>query len=247
MFYRTPDRHGAIIGRAAPLADQELRSRPAAGHAMAREAARGLRAHLERAPGRQSRGDSGMAPQAGSNSPEMTRSTAREVSTPARTGAAAFSTSGSTPSYKGLTPASEAASQAKRSNRKIDTTPEVLLRRTLWRLGLRFRKNVRVLPGTPDVVFPRARVAVFCDGDFWHGRDWAPLSVKLQRGTNASYWTAKIRWNIERDKHNTKLLESSGWRVIRLWETDIRSDPVRASSVVCAALGKSVTPTQDSR
>lgn len=164
-----------------------------------------------------------------------------------QSGGRSLLTSTTAPSYKGLAPASEAASRAKRSNTKTDTIPEVLLRKTLWRLGLRFRKNVRALPGIPDIVFPRARVAIFCDGDFWHGRDWDSLHPKLQHGTNSAYWTAKIRRNIERDKHNTELLESSGWRVIRLWETDIRSNPYKAASVVCAALGKTINLSQDSR
>src|SRR5262245_16915381 len=91
------------------------------------------------------------------------------------------------PSFAGLTPASEASSRAKQANRKVDTAPEVLLRHALWRLGLRYRKNVTALPGMPDLVFPRARAVVFCDGDFWHGRDWPHLREKLERGTNGSY------------------------------------------------------------
>lgn len=130
------------------------------------------------------------------------------------------------PSYKGLTPASEASSRAKRSNRAQNTTPELLLRRELWRLGLRYRANVRELYGRPDVVFAKAKVAVFCDGDFWHGREWEIRRVKLERGWNADYWLTKIERNIERDKRNTELLEQAGWCVMRLWETDIKRDPL---------------------
>jgi DNA mismatch endonuclease, patch repair protein len=133
------------------------------------------------------------------------------------------------PSFTGLRPASEAASQVKRKNRRSDTLHELILRRELWRLGLRFRKNVNSLPGKPDVVFPSAKVAVFCDGDFWHGRDWESRQEKLSRGTNASYWLAKIASNIERDARNTALLKKDGWRVIRLWETDVKRDPVAAA------------------
>jgi len=140
------------------------------------------------------------------------------------------------PSYKGLQPASEASSRAKRANRKTDTQHEVLLRRALWRLGLRYRKNVANLPGKPDIVFPGARVVIFCDGDFWHGRKWLELSRKLENGANPAYWSAKIQSNIERDKRNTAVLQAAGWHVIRLWETDIKKDPVAAARHVQKAV-----------
>jgi DNA mismatch endonuclease, patch repair protein len=94
-------------------------------------------------------------------------------------------------------------------------------------LGLRYRKNVKTLPGKPDIVFVKARVAIFCDGDFWHGRDWVNLRFKLERGTNPDYWIAKIKSNIERDLRNNKLLSEAGWLVIRFWETDIKKDPAK--------------------
>jgi len=136
------------------------------------------------------------------------------------------------PSFKGLEAASTASSRAKRNNRRQDTKHEVLLRRQLWRLGLRFRKNVDSLPGKPDIVFVGPRVAVFCDGDFWHGRKWQTLKPKLEQGTNATYWSAKIASNIERDLRNTALLQQSGWLVIRLWETDIKRDPGGAAAYI---------------
>lgn len=129
------------------------------------------------------------------------------------------------PSYRGLTPASDASSRAMQGNRAEDTGPERRLRQKLWRLGLRYRKNVRSLPGKPDVVFSRARVTVFCDGDFWHGRDWGVLKKKLLRRANAGYWTAKIATNMDRDSRHTHELQKLGWEVIRVWETDINSDP----------------------
>jgi DNA mismatch endonuclease (patch repair protein) len=129
------------------------------------------------------------------------------------------------PSYQGLQPASAAASRAKRANRRRDTEHELLLRRALWHIGLRYRKNFESLHGKPDIVFLRAHIAVFCDGDFWHGRDWTELRAKLERGTNSDYWIAKIASNIERDRRNTTLLEEDGWRVVRIWESDIKKDP----------------------
>ncbi len=130
--------------------------------------------------------------------------------------------SSKSPSYKGLKPASETASRIKRNNRRADTKPELMLRKELWRAGLRFRKNVKTLPGKPDIVFRKALVAVFCDGDFWHGRNWEALKKKLDNGTNPEYWAAKIGGNMERDKRNTALLEEAGWRVVRVWEGDIK-------------------------
>lgn len=133
------------------------------------------------------------------------------------------------PSFTGLKPASAASSRAKRSNTRVDTQHELMLRRELWRMGLRFRKNVTTLPGKPDIVFLGTRVVVFCDGDFWHGRKWQELKPKLDQGTNAAYWSAKIASNIARDARNTSLLQEAGWYVIRLWETDIKQDPKSAA------------------
>src|SRR5437016_14297017 len=79
------------------------------------------------------------------------------------------------PTYKGFKAASRASSRAMRANRSAGTKPEVLLERLVRRLGLRGRRNVAELPGKPDLVFARARVVVFCDGDFWHGRHWSVL------------------------------------------------------------------------
>lgn len=133
------------------------------------------------------------------------------------------------PSFIGLKPSSDAASLAKRMNRSSDTAQELVLRRTLWRRGLRFRKNLAELPGKPDIVFTRARVAVFCDGDFWHGRNWRRLSAQLQKRANAAYWCEKIRTNMLRDRRTTQLLEKQDWRVVRLWEGDIKANPERAA------------------
>ena len=126
------------------------------------------------------------------------------------------------PSFSGFRAASKLSSLVKKKNRSCDTLPELVLRRELRRLGLRFRKNETALPGKPDMVFWDARVAVFCDGDFWHGRYWADLKVKLRKGANGTYWHAKIASNIRRDRKDSALLKKSGWRVIRFWETAIR-------------------------
>jgi len=141
-----------------------------------------------------------------------------------------------TPSYRGLVPASDQASIAKRHNQGVNTRHEQALRRELWRLGCRYRKNVRTLPGRPDIVFTEAKLAVFCDGDFWHGRHWTALRRTLRTGTNAPYWTAKIARNKERDETVTTTLQEEGWRVLRLWETDILADPTAAAERIRLAL-----------
>lgn len=129
-------------------------------------------------------------------------------------------------SFHGRRPASERASAAARgASRKADTRCEVRLRSLLWRAGARFRKNVAELPGKPDVVFPRQRLAVFCDGDFWHGRDWERRRRRLAAGHNGDYWIAKIERNMERDRTNARRLEADGWTVLRLWEKEILDRP----------------------
>lgn len=140
------------------------------------------------------------------------------------------------PSFVGLSPASEAASRAKRSNTKRDTKPELLLRRALWAVGLRYRKHASDVPGNPDVIFRTARVVVFCDGDFWHGRDWPVLQEQLRRRHNAEYWIAKIGRNRERDALQTSQLTEEGWLVLRFWEKDIIREPAAIAAVVREAV-----------
>lgn len=106
-----------------------------------------------------------------------------------------------------------------------NTRPELALRHALWARGLRYRVNVKSLKGKPDVVFTRAKIVVFCDGDFWHGHNWAirglsSLEEELDKYTQ--FWRDKILGNIQRDKEQTVHLENEGWNVIRIWESDIK-------------------------
>lgn len=140
------------------------------------------------------------------------------------------------PSFQGLRPASALASKVKSRNRATDTSHEVLLRKALWKAGLRYRKNVRTLAGKPDIVFHRQKVAIFCDGDFWHGRGWEKLKAKLNAGHNAPYWVKKVQANQERDLRNTQRLQSDGWLVLRFWETDIKRSPEAILQNVRSAL-----------
>ena len=108
-----------------------------------------------------------------------------------------------------------------------NTKPELLLRKAVWQSGLRYRVNVKSVYGKPDIVFTRAKIAVFCDGDFWHGHNWvirglSSLDEELERYSD--YWRKKIIRNIERDKEVNDFLEKSGWCVIRLWESEIEKD-----------------------
>ena len=146
------------------------------------------------------------------------------------------------PSYVGLRPASPRATAAARgSSKKTNTSCEVLLRRALWHRGLRFRKNVRNLPGKPDIVFTRARLVIFCDGDFWHGKNWDTRRKKLTHGTNAQYWVAKIERNVQRDRERDHALASMGWVVLRVWESEVHesfdSVVARVEQMVRASIG----------
>ena len=142
-----------------------------------------------------------------------------------------------TPSYRGLLPSSPRASAAVRgASKKADTKPELLLRRALWKKGCRYRRNERELPGAPDIVFRGRRVVIFCDGDFWHGKDWATRRKRLLKGTNADYWVAKIERNIERDREQTACLEREGWRVLRFWESEVLREGERVVASVIDAL-----------
>jgi len=100
-----------------------------------------------------------------------------------------------------------------------DTTIEVILRSALHREGFRFRKHVRGMPGTPDIVFTRARVAVFIDGDFWHGYKFPQWGSSLPE-----FWQEKIKRNRNRDRRYHAKLRRSGWKVLRIWEHQIRKD-----------------------
>lgn len=115
-------------------------------------------------------------------------------------------------------PSSPAASAVMQANRGRDTKPEVRLRSALHRLGLRFRKGLRISTASvsvrPDIVFTKLRVAVFVDGCFWHS---CPVHGTSPR-SNSNYWIPKLQRNTERDAVVNEALSQAGWRVIRVWE-----------------------------
>jgi len=94
------------------------------------------------------------------------------------------------------------------------------------------------LPGKPDLVFHRVRLVVFVDGDFWHGRGFAARRRKLATGHNAAYWVAKIAANRRRDRRQTDALRRSGWRVVRVWESDVRSSAPEEAAVIARMAGE---------
>ena len=105
-----------------------------------------------------------------------------------------------------------------------DTQIEMLLRRALWNKGYRYRKNYKELPGKPDIALTKYKIAIFCDGEFFHGKDWEVLKPRLEKGNNSEFWIKKISRNVERDDEVNKQLLFLGWTVIRFWGKDIKKN-----------------------
>ena len=120
-----------------------------------------------------------------------------------------------------------------------DTEPEILLRKALWNENLRYRVNYKKLPGKPDIVFTRYHVAVFCDGDYWHGHNWAIRglsSLEEELARYSEFWREKITRNIKRDSEINRSLTDLGWTVVRIWESDIRKNVSDCVNTVKQAL-----------
>ena len=117
-----------------------------------------------------------------------------------------------------------------------DTSIEIMLRKALWNKGYRYRKNYKLLPGAPDIVLTKYKIAIFCDSEFFHGKDWDELKKKLQKGKNPGYWIAKIERNIERDNDNDKRLRFTGWTVIHFWGKEILHDTDECIKVIEEAI-----------
>ena len=103
-----------------------------------------------------------------------------------------------------------------------ETKPEIIVRKYLFAHGLRYRKNVKRLPGTPDIVFPKYKTAVFVNGCFWHGHKGCRYSHLPS--TNFEYWEKKIADNIERDERKKRELEGLGYRVLIIWQCQLKSN-----------------------
>lgn len=108
--------------------------------------------------------------------------------------------------------------------RSKDTEIELILRKALWREGIRYRKNYDKLPGKPDIAITKYKIAIFCDGEFFHGKDWNQLQGKLKNSNNSEYWIKKIQRNINRDYEVEQAIRAKGWLVLRFWGKDIKQD-----------------------
>jgi DNA mismatch endonuclease, patch repair protein len=133
-----------------------------------------------------------------------------------------------TPSFKTLHSASDVATErARRASQKEGTRCEIQLKLKLQQLDISFRVNVSTLPGCPDFVFDEARLVVFADGDFWHGRNLPARLARLERGHNCEYWVKKLLCNVARDRRVNRQLRGIGWSVMRVWEGDIKRNPAQ--------------------
>lgn len=108
------------------------------------------------------------------------------------------------------------------ANKSSGTKPEILLAKALFARGHRYRKNNKSVYGKPDLTFKKLKLAIFVDGEFWHGKDWETRKHAIK--SNIEFWHSKIQRNIERDKEvNAKLLEQ-GWTVLRFWDTEVMKE-----------------------
>ena len=124
--------------------------------------------------------------------------------------------------------------------RSKDTSIELILRKALWHHGIRYRKNYEKLPGTPDIAITKYRIAIFCDSEFFHGKDWEKLQLRLANGSNSSYWLKKISRNMERDQDVERTLRSREWTVIRFWGDDITKNTQDCVRVIEEAIEERV-------
>jgi len=120
-----------------------------------------------------------------------------------------------------------------------DTRLEVMVRSALHGKGFRFRKHVKELPGKPDIVFTKARIAVFVDGDFWHGYRFPSWEDKV-----SDFWKEKISKNRERDTENHRKLREMGWMVIRVWQHEIQKDFEACIDRIIASIRRSEVKTE---
>lgn len=130
----------------------------------------------------------------------------------------------------------EQRSRNMKSIRSKDTKIEILLRRALWKKGYRYRKNYDKLPGHPDIAITKYKIAIFCDGEFFHGKDWEVLRPRLEKSNNSEFWISKISKNRERDNEVNKQLLFEGWTVIRFWGKDIKQNPDECIKVIEEAI-----------
>lgn len=105
--------------------------------------------------------------------------------------------------------------------KSTDTKAEIKLRQLLDSVKIEYQTYRSDLPGKPDVVLDNGKIAIFCDGDFWHGRDWRSRRARGEFRVRSAYWITKIEGNMVRDRRNSRRLRQMGWTVLRFWESDI--------------------------
>lgn len=129
--------------------------------------------------------------------------------------------------------------------RSNDTSIEVKLRKALWHKGYHYRKNDSRLPGKPDIVLTKYKIAIFCDGEFFHGKDWEILKPRLEKSDNSQYWISKISRKRERDEDVNKQLLFQGWTVIRFWGKEIQNNTDQCVKVVEEAIFDNLMAEQE--
>lgn len=115
-----------------------------------------------------------------------------------------------------------------------DSQIEVMLRKELWRRGLRYQKNCKKVFGKPDIVFLGKKVAVFCDSEFWHGYDWENKKNEIK--SRREFWIPKIERNMQRDVEVTTRLTQEGWTVLRFWGNEINHDLKSCADIIETAV-----------
>ena len=131
-----------------------------------------------------------------------------------------------------------------------DTKPEIILRKKLWHSGIRYRKNLKTLLGKPDIAITKYKIAVFVDGEFWHGKAYESgdyeghkyhsLKEQLEHGNNTEFWKKKIEGNMRRDRETEVALAGLGWTVLRFWSRDVLKHPDKCLEVVKEAVFEKV-------
>lgn len=143
-------------------------------------------------------------------------------------------------------------------HQKLETTPEiskrmshvrlkrgeaeVTLAKALWRNGVHYRYNYKNLPGSPDIAITRYKIAIFIDGEFWHGYDWENRKQRLR--CNRDYWIEKIEENMARDARNDALLKDMGWKVIHFWEKEVKKGLEACVETVFSILKEQIISTK---
>ena len=130
-------------------------------------------------------------------------------------------------------------SKRMRAVKSKDSKAELLLRKTLWHAGYRYRKHFAKLPGTPDVALIKYKIVIFCDGDFWHGRNWEQRKSDFK--SNQEFWIQKIERNMRRDEEKDSQLRALGWLPLHFWEKDILKKPMDCIGLLEQAILETTT------